>query len=115
MRAINCWEILKCGREEGGVNAEKLGVCPAAVCSDCDGLNSGVKGGRICWAIAGTYCGGSVQGMFAEKIESCIKCEFFNMVIEEEGENFQMYPQADETETKPEAEPADPETTPASK
>jgi len=90
---MNCWEILKCGREKGGINAETLGVCPAATCSICDGCNSGQLGGRICWAVAGTYCGGTVQGLFAEKIESCIKCEFFNKVIEEEGERFQMYPE----------------------
>lgn len=30
-----------------------------------------------CWQIAGTYCGGKVQGAFAEKYGSCSQCEVF--------------------------------------
>jgi len=50
-----------------------------------DGLNGGKNGGRICWTIAGTFCGGKVQGTFAEKQISCMACDFFKRVKEEEG------------------------------
>lgn len=89
----NCWEVKNCGREPGGENVSELGVCPAAIEDNCDGVNGGSKGGRICWALAGTLCGGKVQGMFAMKIESCVKCEFFQQVVEEEGHSFSMYPE----------------------
>ncbi len=74
-----------CGREPGGKNAKLAGVCPAAVDISFDGINSGTYGGRICWAVAGTFCGGCTQGSFAEKRASCLECNFYEMVQEEEG------------------------------
>jgi tRNA A-37 threonylcarbamoyl transferase component Bud32 len=82
---LNCWEVMMCGREKGGKNATKHGVCPAAADRSFDGINSGKCGGRICWAVAGTFCGGRVQGSFAEKRPSCLNCHFYKMVQEEEG------------------------------
>jgi hypothetical protein len=76
---------MQCGREPGGEKTEELGVCPAATDVSHDGLNNGKNGGRICWTIAGTLCGGKVQGIFAEKIGSCFRCEFFKDVRREEG------------------------------
>jgi len=84
-RKINCWEYKKCGREPGGEKAFQLGVCPAAVDKSFDGINRGDHAGRFCWAVAGTFCGGSVQGTFAEKRESCLGCDFFDKVRGEEG------------------------------
>lgn len=81
----NCWEYKQCGREPGGEKAEELGICPAASDASYEGINKGKKGGRICWAVAGTFCEGSVQGTFADKRESCTKCEFFKIVRMEEG------------------------------
>ena len=80
----NCWEFMKCGREPGGVKVPELGVCPAASDTTSDGLNGGSNGGRICWAVAGTFCGGEVQGTAAEKQLSCMTCDFFKLVKEEE-------------------------------
>ena len=31
--------------------------------------------GRICWAVAGTFCEGKVQGTFAQKYADCRKCD----------------------------------------
>jgi hypothetical protein len=84
----NCWEFKSCGREPGGIRANELGVCPASTALSSNGLNQGKNGGRICWAIAGTFCGGRVQGSFAEKQLSCINCDFFKQVVQEEGRNF---------------------------
>ena len=80
----NCWEFMKCGREPGGQKADKAGICPAAADASFDGINSGVCGGRICWAVAGTFCDGKIQGTFAEKRKSCTACEFYKKVQAEE-------------------------------
>ncbi len=89
MKKMNCWEVMKCGREPGGSKVHELGVCPAATDVSCDGLNGGKNGGRICWAITGTFCGGEVQGSFAQKRLSCMNCDFYKQVKAEEGlDNF---------------------------
>lgn len=85
MKKINCWEFKKCGREPGGVNASKLGVCPAATETRADGMNRGTNGGRVCWGIAGTFCGGEAKGSVATKIKTCLECEFYRLVREEES------------------------------
>ena len=81
---LNCWEYKQCGREPNGIKAAELGVCPAAVDSSFDGINRGINGGRVCWAIAGTFCEGELQGAFADKRNSCVKCSFFKMVNSQE-------------------------------
>lgn len=88
MTIQNCWEFKHCGREEGGDLAPALGVCPASTDVSSDGLNRGGHGGRICWAVSGTFCGGIVQGSFAEKELSCMSCDFFANVKAQEGQDF---------------------------
>ncbi len=91
MKKYNCWELKKCGREPGGEKSKENGICPAASDSSCNGINSGKNAGRICWARAGTFCGGTVQGDFAQKQVSCMTCEVFKQVKNEEGvENFTL-------------------------
>ncbi|OGS20474.1 MAG: hypothetical protein A3J83_03490 [Elusimicrobia bacterium RIFOXYA2_FULL_40_6] len=68
--AKNCWEIKNCGRITGGAKAAELGVC--VVYPDH---------GRDCWAVAGTLCGGQVQGTEAEKLGNCRNCEFYKKVM----------------------------------
>jgi len=60
MSKIQCWEFLKCGHE-------KDSSCPAVV----------QKAGRSCWLVAGTLCGGAVQGDHAQKIGNCKQCVFY--------------------------------------
>ena len=74
-----------CGREQGGKNSAEYGLCPAAADQSFDGINSGKCGGRICWAVAGTFCGGCTQGSFVDKRPSCLNCDFYQMVQDEEG------------------------------
>lgn len=81
----NCWAFMKCGREPAGDKVAEFGVCRAATDDSFHGLNSGKNGGRICWAIAGTFCGGEIQGSFVEKQGSCLNCNFFKLVRTEEG------------------------------
>lgn len=85
MAKLNCWEFKKCGRQPGGEKVHELGVCIVSVVAATNGLNSGKNGGRVCWAVAGTLCGGKAQGTFAAKLPSCLQCEFFKLVIKEEG------------------------------
>lgn len=87
MRYQNCWEAKKCGREAGGARSEELGVCPAASEKRTHGVNGGENGGRACWAIAGTLCGGVVQGSFAMKLTSCMECDFYKSVYLEHGDD----------------------------
>ena len=63
---MNCWEFKKCGRRAGGAKVAELGVCPAYPNS-----------GRRCAKVAGTFCGGKVQGSFAMKLKNCMQCDFF--------------------------------------
>lgn len=85
MPKLNCWEIKKCGRGPGGDNHSELGICPAATEISCNGINNGKNAGRLCWAIAGTFCGDKIQGDFAQKSVSCMSCEVFKQVKTEEG------------------------------
>ena len=83
-KKLNCWEFMKCQREPGGASAAEKGVCVAAMDSSYGGINDGKNAGRICWAVAGTCCGGEIQGTFAEKRDSCTSCSFYRLVQEEE-------------------------------
>ncbi|HBA84861.1 MAG TPA: hypothetical protein DCZ95_12275 [Verrucomicrobia bacterium] len=84
----NCWEYKNCGRQTGGAKTGELGVCPASTATAYHGTNSGSNGGRHCWKIAGTMCGGQVQGSFATKMLNCAACEVFKTVRAEEGAAF---------------------------
>lgn len=63
---MNCWEFKNCGREQGGAKAAELGVCSAYP-----------NDGKHCARVAGTLCGGQVQGSFAAKLSNCMKCDFY--------------------------------------
>ncbi len=80
----NCWEFKKCGRQPGGSKVDDLGVCPAAVEKSIDGIHGGKNAGRACWAVAGSLCGGKIQGTYARKLNNCWRCDFMNSVKREE-------------------------------
>ena len=86
MAKLNYWEFTRCGREPGGANAAAKGVCPAASEEALDGVHGGRNSGRTCWVLAGTFCGGEVAGTAAKKIGSCRECDFYQRVMQEEGE-----------------------------
>jgi len=62
-----CWEFTRCGVEKAEGAAQM--ICPAYP-----------NYGRICWAIAGTFCGKKVNGAIAQKIGNCKKCGFYQHV-----------------------------------
>ena len=73
-------------RTRGDAVAEQ-GPCPAAVEGTLDGVHGGTNSGRTCWVLAGTFCSGQVAGTAAKKLSSCVECEFYQLVLREEGEN----------------------------
>ncbi len=64
---MDCWEFMKCGREKGGIKEKEFGCCPAYP-----------DNGKECARIAGTFCGGEIQGVFAVKLADCLACGFYN-------------------------------------
>lgn len=94
MGKLNCWEVMKCGRGPGGGKVEELGIYPVALPNEYDDINKGYHGGRFCWVIAGTFCLSETKpdGIFAQKLDSCIECKFFKQVQEEEGKDFVFTP-----------------------
>lgn len=84
----NCWEFKQCGREVGGTREQELGACPAASDNRLNGVHGGKNAGRSCWVIAGTFCDGRPQGTFVCKYSSCIECDFYGAVLEEEDTEF---------------------------
>jgi two-component system NtrC family sensor kinase len=65
---INCWDYMKCNRDKDATIK-----CPAYP-----------DFGRICWAVAGTFCEGKAQGTFAQKYEDCRKCPFYQKRVKKE-------------------------------
>ena len=65
----DCWEMKNCEKTD----------CPT---------HAGAS--KRCWQIAGTYCGGRVQGNFVDKYSTCATCEVFKAacptIVEELGE-----------------------------
>jgi hypothetical protein len=86
---LNCWEYKKCGFGPNEFN-EANKKCPTVSESKLDGVHNGVKAGRACWVVAGTYCNGTVQGKFAQKYSTCLNCDFYRKVLEEEGSRFEI-------------------------
>jgi hypothetical protein len=80
----NCWEVTQCGREPGGKGVELLGVCPAAMKEESDGINHGRAAGRLCWSVEGTLSTGAIGVKFMK----CLKCSFFQTVESQEGRFF---------------------------
>ncbi len=92
MAKTNCWDFMKCGRELGGKQVAKLGVCPASTERKLDGTHHGRNAGRSCWVVAGTLCKDQVQGVFAKKYGECAKCRFYLHVKGEEFPRFTLAP-----------------------
>jgi hypothetical protein len=90
MTKKNCWEIKACGREADGRRVKEYGVCPAASEKRLDGVHGGINGGRCCWAVCGTFCGGQPQGLYAKKFTTCELCEVYQLVRKEEYPNFYL-------------------------
>lgn len=68
-RRINCWEFKQCGMDI-------VGDCPAYP-----------TGGRICYMLAGTLCGGQRHGGYEQKSQDCMQCDFYlNEILNTSGQ-----------------------------
>ncbi|MHB9112690.1 MAG: HD domain-containing protein [Thermoleophilia bacterium] len=72
---------------------EDVGTCWKM--KDCSETSCPVHGKEHirCWLVAGTFCGGEVQGRFAQKLGDCAECDVYQQAvgqnpIKEIGENF---------------------------
>ena len=63
-------------------------MCPAATYEKLNDIHNGENSGRVCRLVAGTMCGGKVQGTFANKYKDCRECDYYQLVKREEGELF---------------------------
>ncbi len=81
---LNCWEYKRCGRQPGGERAADLGICPVTTHTELSGIHGGSNAGRACWVVAGSLCGGRIQGAYAQKLHNCWRCDFMNAVKKEE-------------------------------
>jgi hypothetical protein len=81
---LNCWEYKNCGRQPGGHKSKELGVCPVTTYGNLSGVHGGSNAGRACWVVAGSLCGGKIQGAYAQKLNNCWRCDFMNKVKQEE-------------------------------
>jgi len=84
MNRVNCWEYKKCERQPGGKRVQELGICPVTTHQALHGAHGGLNAGRACWVVAGSLCGGKVQGSYAQKLADCWRCDFMNDVKQEE-------------------------------
>lgn len=62
---MNCWEFMKCGREEGGKNVSLFGICPAYP-----------NNGNSCAGVTGTFCD-LVLELIDSKYTNCQDCRFY--------------------------------------
>ena len=88
-KRLNCWEYKKCGYGPGIAKSNDM-TCPTVSESRLDGVHNGIQAGRACWVVAGTYCNGDVQGKFAQKYNTCMNCDFYQKVLDEEGHKFEI-------------------------
>lgn len=90
----NCWEKKKCGREPGGVNEARLGICPAALYALSDGFLGGRNGGRACIFIVGSLASQGQQHSCVmlqnKKSPDCFRCDFFNSLKKKYKKTFNI-------------------------
>jgi hypothetical protein len=85
---LNCWDFMGCEFAkflEGEDSKLESGCCPVLLMNEYNGFNNGTYAGRACWLVLNTKCFNSLQRNYNEKFKSCIDCEFYKLVIEEEG------------------------------
>ena len=75
MAAVNCLEVKSCGFDRAGPGRQ---ACPAATYERADGFLGGRNGGRACFFIPGTFCGGEGPCSTKDKAVRCMNCKFFH-------------------------------------
>ena len=88
---LNCWHFMGCGKQinkDPSVCLKNACACPASIEQSFDGVHGGKNAGRVCWLVLQTQCYGSVQSTYEQKYETCSGCDFYRLVVDEEGANF---------------------------
>jgi len=83
-RKLNCWEVIKCGRQPGGNRASDAGICPVSIHNEYDGVHGGDKAGRACWSVEGRRTNRDTRQSFSQTFSDCKTCAFFQQVKQEE-------------------------------
>ena len=81
-RKINCWEFQKCGREPGGKNIDKYGVCFVPVSIEYNGINDAKNEGRFCWSLRESACENIMRKCRVNEIKECRRCTFYIFIQE---------------------------------
>jgi hypothetical protein len=84
----NCWDYYRCRKQSEGNHVKEHDVCPAYFETKLHGIHDGKNGGRACWIVAGTKCGGRIKRTLVPKFIVCKLCGFKKIVISEESQNF---------------------------
>ena len=84
----NCWEYQGCGFGPQESKNSEGQVCPAAVHEHADGFLGGENGGRSCYFIIGTICGGDGAQTPEEKKNRCNACSFYRDLSNKHGKTF---------------------------
>jgi len=87
---INCWEFMGCEVPKDGTlfNFRKSRTCPALLAKRLNGIHGGKNAGRACWVVSNTMCNGTIQGSCDQKYKTCMICDFYTAVMEEEENRF---------------------------
>ena len=83
----NCWEVKSCGKCTTILGDDACPVCKEV---NLHGIHDGVNGGRACWTISHTRCGGTTQGTFESKFHNCKECDFYKLVMKDLQGSFQL-------------------------
>lgn len=81
---VNCWDFQRCGRHLSVGQENGMPVCPAFLETGLTGINGGKNGGRACWVIPGTLCGGWFRRTLVPKYVACMLCDFKRTLLKEE-------------------------------
>jgi len=65
--------------EDFGIRYQNLNLVACYEIKNCNKTECQCYGtpAQRCWQVAGTYCGGEIQGQFAQKYANCYECEVF--------------------------------------
>ena len=88
---LNCWQFMGCGKqkiEDRSSCPTNTCPCPASIEKSFDGIHGGKNAGRACWSVLRTQCYGSVQKTLEQKYQTCLSCDFYHFVIDEEDTHF---------------------------
>ena len=90
MTKKNCWEIKKCNFGSQKSKTNTATACLVKSSAEFNNTNGGVNGGRICWAVAGTFSSRPPCGEFVHEQVTCMECEVFKQIEKEEENKFSL-------------------------